>query len=74
MVQSVQVYRDVANKISRLQTVVNDFLQSNIQSGSLLGANLVNSTDVNALNAAMVTLMADRVTLLNTIPAIVVGN
>lgn len=74
MVQAVNVYKDVVQEINRLQTAVNNFLASNTQSGQLLGANLISATDVNALNAAMTTLQADKVTLHNTNPAIVAGN
>jgi hypothetical protein len=72
--QSVELYRDVVAKIEQLQLSVNNLLASNTQSGQALGANLISSTDINALNAAMTTLQADRVTLRNTNPAVVAGN
>lgn len=72
--QAVNLYRDVVSKIELLQLAVNDLLASNTQSGTFLGANLINSTDINALNAAMTTLQADKVTLRNTNPPFVAGN
>lgn len=72
--QAVNLYRDVISKIELLQLSVNNLIASNTQSGQALGTNLISSTDMYALTAAMTTLQADRVTLRNTIPAIVAGN
>lgn len=60
--------------ITQLQLMVNNLVQLNAASVQFLGTQIITTSHVTALQAAMTTLQADAVTLTNQIPAVVMGN
>ena len=72
--QTAPLYTDIVAIINQLQLVVNNLVQHNNQTTTYLGAPLIPTASITALQAAMATLQANSVTLQNTIPATVPGN
>lgn len=72
--QAAPLYQDMVAKIDQLQILVNNLVAANNQTTVYLGAQLVPSATITALQAAMTTLQGNSATFKATIPAVVAGN
>ena len=71
--QPSNLYQDMISQISKFQGGINNLIAKNNQSTAFFGTPLVPQATINALVAANATLLANQVTLQNTIPTIVPG-